>query len=137
MAAPDTKIRAALTTRLEAFPDLPDVAWENVAYTPADGVTYLEPFLLPAETFQAEIGTLGANRHTGVYQISIKAPKGNGTATVNALRDALVDHFVRGTELTYSDIVVKVEKAYASAMITESTRVHIPITIRYRTDAAN
>lgn len=136
MSAPETKIRAAFVTRLQLFPSLPPVAWENVAFTPGS-VPYLSPFLLPAEPFQSEIGTAGANRHTGIFQISIFAPQGQGMGVAGTLRDNLVDHFKRGTTLTYSGVTVTVEKAYPGPMLTEVGWVHIPITIRYRADAAN
>lgn len=137
MSAPDSNIRAAFVTRLQAFPALPPVAWENIAYTPVTGTTYLRPYLLPAEPFQAEIGSNGQNRHTGIYQINIFAPAGCGTATVNTLRDALINHFKRGTVLTYSGISVTCEKAFAGPMPTETDWVRIPITVRYRAYASN
>lgn len=137
MSSPDAKIRAAFVTKLQAFTSLPSVAWENVPFTPVAGVTYIAPFLLTGEPTQAEIGTNGANRHVGVYQISIYAPAGNGLLTVGALRDALIDHFKRGTQLTYSDVTVRIQKAYSGPMLSETDRVHIPITIRWMCDADN
>lgn len=137
MSNPISNIRAAFVTRLQEFPALPSVAWENVAFTPVAGVTYIQPFLLPGEPFQAEIGTAGANRHSGVYQISIFAPTGGGMAAVNTLAGSLCDHFKRGTSLTYSGVTVTIQKAYASAAIQETDRVHVPITVFFRCDASN
>jgi hypothetical protein len=136
MAAPETKIRAAFVTRLQTFPSLPSVAWENMSFTPGV-VPYLAPFLLPVEPFQAELGVNGQNQHSGVYQISIYAPAGSGTSAINTLRDNLVDFFKRGTTMVYSDISVQVVKAWPGPMLQETDWVHIPITIRYRVFAAN
>lgn len=137
MGAPDTKIRAAFATRLQTLSRLPPVAWENVAFTPTAGVAYIRPHLLPGEPVQAEIGTLGQNWHNGIYQISIYAPAGQGTATISALRDAIIDHFKRGTLLTYSDITVQVVKAFSGPMLQETDWIHLPLTIRYRVLATN
>jgi hypothetical protein len=136
MAAPETKIRAAFVTRLQTFPSLPSVAWENISFTPGV-VTYLKPSLLPGEPFQAELGEAGQNRHSGIYQISIYAPAGNGVSAINTLRDNLVDFFKRGTLMTYSDITVQIQKAYSGPILQDTDWIHIPITIRYRLLAAN
>ena len=137
MGAPETKIRAAFVTKLQAFPSLPSVAWENISFTPTAGTTYLAPFLLPGEPIQAELGVAGQNRHTGIYQISIYAPAGKGVSAINTLRDGLVDHFKRGTLLTYDGITVQVQKAWPGPMQQETGWIHTPITIRYRLLAAD
>jgi len=137
VGAPDTAIRAAFTARLQTLPSLPPVAWENVAYTPVAGVTYLAPALLPGEPFQAEVGESGQNWHVGVYQISIFAPKNVGVGALGTLRDSIVDHFKRGTVMTGGPVTVTATKAYASGAITDADRVHVPVTIRYRVLAAN
>jgi hypothetical protein len=137
VGAPETKIRSAFVTRLLTFPALPSVAWENVSFTPTTGTTYLRPFLLPGEPVQAELGTAGQNRHSGIYQISIYAPAGVGTSAAGTLRDNLIDFFKRGTTMTYSDITVQIQKAFPGPMLQETDWIHIPITIRYRLLAAN
>lgn len=137
MSAPDTAIQNAFNLHLGTLPALPSVAWPNMPFTPAAGVTYLNPVLMTGEPKQSEIGTFGANRHTGVYQISIYAPSGNGMVAINTLRDSIVNHFKRGTKLVNSGITITIWKAYASAPMTETDRLHIPITIMYTTHAAN
>jgi hypothetical protein len=137
MSAAETPIRAALVTYLQTLASLPPVAWENVPYTPTIGTMFIRPVLLPAETFQAEIGTLGQNEHTGIYQISIFSPIGIGTLTAYTLRDALINHFKRGTTLVYSGVTTKILKCYCNSDIQETDWLHIPVNIRYSAKAAN
>lgn len=139
MGAPDSIIRAAFVARLQTFPSLPSVAWENMPFTPALGVPYLKQFLLTGEPSQAEIGTAGANRHVGVYQISIYYPANTGTLGAGTLRDALIDHFKRGTALVRSGVNITIQKAYSSPDPggQETDWVHVPITIRYSALASN
>ena len=137
MSNPISSIRAAFATKLQAFTGLPPVAWENVPYTPTTGTTYIRPVLLPAEPFQAEIGTNGANRHSGVYQISVFAPAGQGVGALNTLVGSLCDHFKRGTALSYSPVTVTVQKAYPSPAMQETDWQQVAISIQYITDAAN
>jgi hypothetical protein len=137
MSNPIANIRAAFVTKLQSFPSLPSVAWENVAFTPATGVPYLAPYLLPGEPFQAEIGTAGINRHSGIYQISVFVPTGGGVAALNTLTGAMCDHFKRGTMLTYGGITVTVQKAYSAPTMQETDWVHIPVTIQFICNAQN
>ena len=138
MSAPYSAIRSAFTARLLTLPGLPAaVAWENTPFTITSGAPYLAPFLLPGEPFQAEIGTAGANRHPGIYQISIYVPAGTGVSAISALRDSLCDHFKRGTILTYGGIQTTIQKAYPGPVLQETDWQHIPITIRFLTNAAN
>ena len=117
---------------------LPSVAWENASFTPTAGSPYLKPSLLPGEPFQCEIGTDGANRHSGVYQISVFAPAGKSTSQIDSLINSLCTHFKRGTTLSYyAGCVVTIIKAYPGPMMTETDWIHVPITINYRVDAAN
>lgn len=131
MSAPYAAIRSALSARLQAYTPAQSIAWENVPFTPAVGVTYLKPALIPGEPFQAELGADGLNRHTGIYQVSIYAPAGGGMGSILTLQNGIVDHFRRGMKLTYSGVTVRIDKSYAGTMQTETDRVHIPITIQY------
>lgn len=105
-------IRAALTARLMAMTDLPDVAWENTAYTPTVGVPYLVPSIMWGESFQAEYGTSGLNREVGIYQIRCVYPDGEGEGPLLNMIGRIKTHFKRGTTLTYNGLTVTVRKCY-------------------------
>ena len=55
------------------------IVFENTAYTPAAGETYLRAFTIPGDTAS---NTLGGDHRlfTGVFQVSIIAPAGTGKA---------------------------------------------------------
>lgn len=137
MSAPYTAIRAAFTTKLLTYPSVPSIAWENVPFTPVIGTAYIKPVLLPGEPLQAEIGTNGINRHYGIFQISIFAPAGKGISTISSLRDGLIDHFKRGTVLTYDGIATRIIKAYPGQMLQETDYIHQPISIQFMAHAPN
>lgn len=135
MSAPYANIRSAFATKLLAYPGVPSIAWENVAFTPVTGTTYLRPSLMVSEPNQAEIGENGLNHHTGVFQISILAPSGNGVGSIMTLMNGLVDFFKRGTRLTYSGTNIRITKVWPSPWLTEADRVNVPISIRFSTYA--
>lgn len=137
MSAPYSNIRSAFAEHLLTYPQVPAIAWENVTFNPVAGQPYLKPTLLPGEPQQAEIGTDGINMHPGIYQISIFYPSGGGVYSVNQLRDGLINHFKRGTVLTYSGDSVRVVKSYPGPMLQEADYIQIPITIQFRAYAQN
>lgn len=136
MPSPNTSIRAAFVSHLKMLPSLPQTAWENVPFD-NEGNTYLKPVLLPGEPTQAEIGYTGRNRHVGVYQVSVLCPSGTGVAEINALKDSIVDHFKRGTVITYGYVNVSITKAFAGPMIEGTEWIHCPVTIQYQLLADN
>jgi hypothetical protein len=137
MGAPDSSIRSAFVTRLQSLTGIPQIAWENTAFTPELGTPYLRPFLLTGEPFQAEIGVDGANRHLGIYQISLYYPALLGVLTLNTMRDSILNHFKRGTVLEYNAFSITIQKAYGGPMMQEQDWVHVPITIQYYLLASN
>lgn len=108
-------IREALTTHLEGMADLPEVAWENMPYTPTTHVPYLAPSVMWAEPTQAEFGTNGMNHERGIYQIACVYPEGQGTEQLNLMMGKLKVRFKRGTTLQANGLTVIVRKCYANA----------------------
>lgn len=71
-------ISAALSGRLNTLTGGTPIAWENSEYTPTMGTMFLRETLLPANTVQGSLGTIGKDEHGGIYQVDIFAPKGSG-----------------------------------------------------------
>lgn len=68
------------------------IVFENTAYTPAAGETYLRAFTIPGDTASNTLG--GDHRlYTGVFQISIIAPAGTGKTETNPLVSELTSLF--------------------------------------------
>lgn len=68
------------------------IVFENTAYAPAEGETYLRAFTIPGDTAS---NTLGGDHRlfTGVFQVSIIAPAGTGKTKNNPITTELVDLF--------------------------------------------
>jgi hypothetical protein len=132
-----TSIRAALTTRLKSLPGLPSVAWENTTFTPVAGEPYIAPFIIWNESMQAEQGQQGANWEGGIYQLSCCYPPNQGPGPLNAVLDAIKDHFKRGTVLNYGGLTITVVKTHPGPGTTNSAGVFMPVTIVFRCQAPN
>lgn len=73
-------------------PEKLKIVFENTAYTPAAGETYLRAFTIPGDTAS---NTLGGDHRlfTGVFQVSIIAPAGTGKVKTNPIAAELTDLF--------------------------------------------
>lgn len=110
------------------------VAWENVAFTPAGGETYLRAFLLPATTTS---DTLAGDHRAfrGVYQVTVCAPINIGPASVEAIRDELDALFPMNLRITSGALTLQVvSPASAGPAIQEDAYFALPVSFRYRAD---
>lgn len=103
-------IKAALANRLDSTTDRPPIDWENYGFSPADlprNATdlFLRETLLPAATDGACLFEDGLERHSGIYQVDVFIPEGEGRST---WPDTIATRFKRGTILTYNGINVRI-----------------------------
>lgn len=110
------------------------VAWENVAFTPPSGQTYLKAHLLPAETDSLDLA--GAHRqYLGSFQVSIVFPAGIGAGDAGTIEEALDDLFPVNLRLSQGDFTVQVVSPCSSLpMIKESSLYTIPVRLNYQAD---
>lgn len=113
-------ISAALLTRLFAVAPgaalaSPVVKLENGAsFTPPASGFWYRPFFLPGEPMPAAIGETAPNRHVGVFQIDVLGPAGKGTKATDDEAERIRACYARGTALTYSGVIVRIEKAWVA-----------------------
>lgn len=128
-------IRSLIEQRLAtwaASKSLP-VAWQNFAFTPPS-TTYLRAFLLPAETDSPDLQ--GAMRtFTGVYQVSIVLPEGQGSDAGETLAAEIDALFPLNLRLTSGAVTVQViGPASPGPAIHDGARYLLPVSFRYRCD---
>jgi len=112
------------------------IAYQGVAFEPSDGETYLRTFTLPAGT---DTQTLeGTDRvYTGVLQISVVTPAGNGTGDAEGLIDDLDDLFPTYLRLQQGDFEVMVlTPVEPGPAIVDDTTLTVSASFQYRADRA-
>lgn len=110
------------------------IVFENTAYTPMAGETYLRAFTIPGDTAS---NTLGGDHRlfTGVFQISIIAPAGTGKAKTNPIADELTSLFplyVRDTKNGF--VVTPMTPVDQGHGITGDSTYTVPLSFSYRSD---
>ena len=111
-----SNIREALDSKLSSLSNLPSVAWENIKFDPAEGVTYLRPTVIPTISSMSTLARQQNNE--GLYMIDIFVDKGNGSKTLLELVDDIYDHFVSTISLTANGT-----KVYIQAIERTPTRI--------------
>lgn len=132
-------IREAFETRIAAFaaaqtPALP-VAWENSGYTPSPSTAYLQCAMLPAPTQNPWMGVQSA-RLVGIYQINVYGIQNDGPGPAEAIADALIALFPRGTGMTQNGVTINIDytPTRAKGLNDQNGFFFIPVRIRYRDD---
>lgn len=95
-------IRAVLEARLAALDGFP-TAWENVPYKPQAGVAYQKAFYLPGTDQPAGIFAEAGTYFSGLFQVSLSYPAGNGSGAAGQRAALVRAHFARGTRLISAD----------------------------------
>lgn len=110
------------------------IVFENTAYTPTAGETYLRAFTIPGDTASNTLG--GDHRlYTGVFQVSIIAPAGTGKAKTNPITSELVDLFPLYARHTKGAVtVVTMSPVDPGPGITGDSTYTVPVSFLYRAD---
>ena len=121
------QITNTLNARLNALTNKPPIAWPNVPYTPVNGTLYLRATILPANTETTTLASAG--RHTGIYQVDVFAPNGQGELAANQMADRIADHFAAQRNLSG----LRIREISQQSADPESARYQKIITITYDT----
>lgn len=125
------KISAAFEKKLATIASNIDTAYENVTYTPVEGVPFQRVRILPAPPENPTIG--GAYyREVGFFEVMLFYPLNKGRGTAHAKAEALKSHFSRGLSMTESGLVVKVMTTPTVGTAVQTDKHYVlPISINY------
>jgi len=128
---------ARLIAWAKTLPTPLKVVVENEAYDPADGITYLQAFTLPADTAS---NTLGGDHRmfTGVFQVNIVTPSGKFRGAAGALVDqitALFPLYERNKKGSLT--VMTLTPVDPGPGIADGTTFTVSASFQYRADTVN
>lgn len=102
-------ISQALETRLNALPNKPPIAWENLNFTPATGVGYLTAFTL--FTAPEDIGLADSTVvQRGYMQVGVHWPTNTGGGAAKAKAEEIANWFPRRLTLENDGTVVVIDR---------------------------
>lgn len=110
-------IAQALGTRLKSFATTNNVqvAYENTLFTPPANAVWLEESYIPVAKKPLGMANNDSDIHTGIYQVTIKAPVNSTKFKALDMADLVVDYFRKGTllgdvRIDKSDIGIGINK---------------------------
>lgn len=110
------------------------VAYQGAEFVPSVDETYLSCFVLPAGT---DTNTLAGDHraYTGVFQVSVVTPVGNGTGDAEGLVEELADLFPAYLRLSQVGFeVIVLTPVEPGPVITEDTTLSVSASFQYRAD---
>lgn len=94
-------IRSALEVKLSNISGIPDIAYENVSYSPTTGIPFVQPKFVPVSRRPAVRGPNPQQRYDGVFRVFCYAPEGNGPAVADDLANKVIDAFDATTDISF------------------------------------
>ena len=136
MASIYDNIRAALEVKLSGISDLPEVAWENLTYSPTTGTSFVKPRLVPTVREPAVRGLNPQIYYQGIFRVDCFVPEGLGPSAGDSLADSIMTEFEATTDIFYNTQTEALLTEDGAFLITESgTRILrdnvINVSIRY------
>ena len=100
MASIYDDIRTVLETTLSNVSGIPDIAWENVQYSPTTGSSFVRPQMMPTIREPAVRGLNPQQYYQGLFRVTCFVPDNAGPGAADDLADKVIDAFEATTDLT-------------------------------------
>jgi len=132
-------IEAAIYNQLNAFATAASITivYRNTKYTPVEGTSYIEEYILPNVPTQDGIGTQARNRYRGILQLTVVTPEDTGKADFNTLYNTLGSYFKRGVPVIHNGTTIQIERVAVGDDRGDSPWYKRNIDIYYRCDLDN
>lgn len=123
-------IRAGLRARLMTLPGgLPDMAWENEAYSPKVGTPYIAETLIANSSRVRALGKGGNTGHQLLLTLTLNFPANTGTNPSDALAGKLLALFSPGTGIVYGGDQAMVQEAEKLGVQQQPDWIKVPVII--------
>ncbi len=129
MANIQREIRSILETQLAAVNDVPQIAYENVPYSPTTGTSYIEVNFVPTSRRPAVRGLNPQQRYEGIFIINCYAPEGKGPAAAETIAENVMTAFEATTSLTTNNITVSIDYSEVRQGYLDSPWFVVPVSI--------
>ena len=129
MASIYDDIRAALEVHLSQVVGIPEIAHENVSYSPTTGTPFVQPRLVPVSRRSAVRGLNPQQRYEGVFRVFCYVPEGNGPSAADNLANLVIDAFDAATDITLGGTRVSIDYADRGNGFVDSPWYYVSVNI--------
>ena len=128
MADINREIRAELETHLAAIVGLPDIAYENVPYSPTTGTAYIQAVYMPTARTPAVRGLNPQQKYQGILSLHVHTPDDVGAGAGEAIVKLLLEGF-EATSTIGVTTLVSVDYAERTPAFQKAPWYVIPVNI--------
>jgi hypothetical protein len=129
MASIYDNIRTVLETTLSNVGGIPDIAWENVSYSPTTGSSFVRPQFLPTIREPAHRGLNPQQYYQGVFRVTCFTPSNAGPGAADDLADSIIDAFEATTDISSGGTIVSIRYADREAGIAQDNWYQVAVNI--------
>lgn len=134
MASIHDNIRSTLEDHLASITGIPEIAWENVNFTPTTGTPYIIPTFRPLMRRPAHRGLNPQHRYDGLFSIDCCSPENQGPGACDAIAELIIDSFESTTDISYAvdtntTVIVSIDYAERLPGLSQSPWYVIPVNI--------
>lgn len=122
-------IQRALDARMAAFGG--EIAWEGVPYAPTKGVPYLATSIAGRLAQTSGIGPAAPRFWSGVYQVLVAHPLGEGLAPAYDTAARVLAQFPRGLTLISGPAKVVIERGSAAPAYDTADWINVPVQLAW------
>ncbi len=131
MASIYDDIRAALEVTLANISGIPEVAYENVAYSRTTGQAYVEPRLIPTTREPAHRGLNPQMYYQGLFRVNCYVPEGTGPSAADDLANLIIDAFEATTDVSYGGTTISIRYAEREQGMPDGAFFMVPVNIGF------
>lgn len=125
------RIRKVLETTLDNIVGIPEIAWENVTFSPTTGTSYVKARFAPTVREPAVRGLNPQMYYQGIFVIDVYCPEGVGPATADGIANSIIDAFDAPNDLTVDGTSVTIRFAERELGTQEGAFYRIPVVISW------
>jgi len=122
-------IRTALETELANISGIPDIAWENVSYSPTTGSSFVRPMFVPTVREPSVRGLNPQMYYQGLFRVMCYTPDNQGPSAADDLADSVIETFEGATDISNGGTTVSIRYAEREQGILESPWYYVPVSI--------
>jgi len=131
MASVYDDIRKVLETTLAGITNVPEIAWENVTYTPTTGTSYLKARFAPTRREPSVRGLNPQMYYQGIFVVDVYCPEGTGPSVADDLANTIIDTFDAPNDLTVDGTSLTIQYAERELGTQEGAFYRIPVVISW------
>lgn len=130
-------IRQCFEVNLSSTVGVPDIAWENVSFSPSTDSSYVRVSMVPTRREPAVRGVNPQMYYQGYFLVDCCVPEGVGPAVADDLADLIMSTFDATVDISNAGTTLQIRYSERDLGIKEGSHYCVPVRIGFYLYNAN